>query len=165
MKRGVIIQGSARSNGDTHSFVQRLKSQTGYVVIDLKEYNIGHFDYSFENRDDDFLPLIRELLTKYDHFVLATPIYWYTMSGHMKVFLDRISDLLINEKETGRLFRSKSLSVLSVSNDDKVEDTFYVPFRNTAEYLGMEYIGASHAYTAIAEEVLEGRYKILLSSI
>ena len=111
MKRGIIIQGSARSRGDTYTATQKLRALSNFDFIDLKDYQIGHFDYNFDNKEVDFLPLIRRLLTTYEIFILATPVYWYTMSGHMKVFLDRISDLLILEKETGRLFRTKSMAV------------------------------------------------------
>ena len=161
MKKGVIIQGSARSKGDTYGFCQKLKTQSGFDFIDLKQYDIGHFDYTFSNKDDDFLPLIREILDTYELLTLATPVYWYTMSGHMKVFLDRISDLLYSEKETGRLFRTKTMSILSVSGDDQVDDTFYLPFRKSADYLGMHYAGDCHAYAGITDEALVNRFREL----
>ncbi len=80
MKQGVIIQGSARSNGDTNSYAQSLKLLSGYDLIALLD-DISHFDYSFNNANDDFLPLIKKILSSYGHIVLATPVYWYTMSG------------------------------------------------------------------------------------
>jgi multimeric flavodoxin WrbA len=162
MKNGVIIQGSARSNGDTSSYAHSLKLLSGYDLIDLLDYDIGHFDYNFNNTNDDFLPLIKKILSSYGHIVLATPVYWYTMSGHMKVFLDRISDLLYNEKETGRRFRSKAMSVLSVSNEDDIEDTFYLPFRQSAAYLGMDYLAECHACSVITNAELQNRLQRLI---
>ncbi|MCP4458779.1 MAG: NAD(P)H-dependent oxidoreductase [Cytophagales bacterium] len=38
---------------------------------------------------------------------MATPVYWYSMSGIMKVFLDRIYDVLTIEKELGRKLHGK----------------------------------------------------------
>jgi len=162
MKNGVIIQGSARSNGDTSSYAHSLKLLSGYDLIDLLDYDIGHFDYNFNNANDDFLPLIKKILSSYGNIVLATPIYWYTMSGHMKVFLDRISDLLYNEKETGRRFRFKAMSVLSVSNEDDIEDTFYLPFRQSAAYLGMDYLAECHACSVITNAELQNRLQRLI---
>jgi len=67
------------------------------------------------------------------------------MSGILKVFFDRISDLLDTEKELGRKLRTKSIAVLSSSICDHRGDTFGVPFIETATYLGMNYIGNIHA--------------------
>lgn len=142
----VVIQGSSRSNGDTSKFVKHILASRDWQHVDLLQYTIGHFDYAFNNKSDDFLPLIKDLILKHDHFVFASPVYWYSMSGVMKVFLDRFSDLLIHEKELGRKLRGKSMSVLSVSGNDDVSDSFYVPFRKSAAYLGIDYKGECHAY-------------------
>jgi len=165
MKKGVIIQGSARINGDTSTYVQQLKAMSGFEVVDLKAYKIGHFDYEFKNKDDDFHPLIKRLLTNFDIFVFATPVYWYSMSGHTKVFLDRISDLLQIDKETGRLFRGKAMAVLSVSGQDDVDTSFYVPFNQSAVYLGMRYLGKCHAFTDGEDSEIETRLKRFSDSL
>jgi hypothetical protein len=66
------------------------------------------------------------------------------MSGILKVFFDRFSDLIRVEKETGRKLRGKKMAVISNSHDNKIESTFYIPFQKSAKYLGMEYIGEAH---------------------
>ena len=107
MKKGIIIQASSRSKGNTFTMVSCLQELTGFDVIDLSTKQIGHFDYEFKNQNDDFNTLFKDIVTNYDTIVLATPIYWYTMSGLLKVFLDRISDFLKIEKEFGRQLRGK----------------------------------------------------------
>ena len=101
----VIILGSARKNGNTTKIVDEIAKESGIDVIDLNDYNISHYDYESKNREDDFLPLIRRILEEYDTLIFATPVYWYNMSGIMKVFFDRFSDLIRIEKETGRKLR------------------------------------------------------------
>ncbi|SNR24247.1 flavodoxin family protein [Flavobacterium sp. ov086] len=140
----VIILGSARKNGNTTKIVDEIVKESGIDVIDLSDYNISHYDYESKNREDDFLPLIRRILEKYDTLIFATPVYWYNMSGIMKVFFDRISDLIRIEKETGRKLRGKKIGVISNSHDDEIEDSFYIPFKKSADYLGMEYLGHAH---------------------
>ena len=54
-----------------------------------------------------FLPTIKELNSKYDTWIFVTPVYWYSMSGQMKIFLDRITDLLKWHKDEGRKIRGK----------------------------------------------------------
>lgn len=105
MKKGIIILGSSRSEGDTAIISTYLKDKTGYDLIDLNQFDIGYFNYDFKNDTDDFNGLFKKIVKEYDTLLLATPIYWYTMSGIMKVFLDRISDFLYKEKEYGRMLR------------------------------------------------------------
>ena len=81
------------------------------------------------------------------------------MSGTMKIFFDRLSDLLYKHKDWGRKLRGKSLACLSVSNSDDIEDSFYKAFRLSADYLGMTYLGQHHAWRAhqaISSEVKNG---------
>ena len=140
----VIILGSARKNGNTTKIVDEIAKESGIDVIDLSDYNISHYDYESKNREDDFLPLIRRILEEYDTLIFATPIYWYNMSGIMKMFFDRFSDLIRIEKETGRKLRGKKIGVISNSHDNEIEESFYIPFKKTADYLGMEYLGHAH---------------------
>jgi len=132
----VIIQGSSRTNGDTKFFVQELSMLCPATIIDLKDYSIGHYDYEHNNSNDDFLPLIKRLL-QYNTWIIASPVYWYSVSGLMKVFLDRISDLIQIQKNLGRQLRGKNLGVISVSDSDDVHDCFYEPLLLSAEYLEM----------------------------
>ena len=144
--RGVIIQGSSRSDGNTSKVVQEFQLKTKFDVIDLADYNISHFDYNFENADDDFNALFKKITADYDTIIFATPVYWYTMSGRLKVFMDRISDFLFNEKDIGRRLRGKSMSVISNSHENKTFEGFSMPFQESANYLGMNYLGYFHAW-------------------
>ncbi len=143
---GVIIQASSRSKGNTEKVVAFFQQQTGFDVIDLNTKNIGHFDYEFNNKDDDFNALFKQIAKKYKTIVFATPIYWYTMSGLLKVFLDRISDFLFNEKEYGRMLRGKKMAVISCGSDDEIFEGFTMPFKESSNYLGMHFLGHVHTW-------------------
>ncbi len=142
--RKVIIVGSSRSNGNTTKIVDEIAIQFNIDVINLNDYKFSYYDYESKNREDDFLPLIKLIIEKYDTLIFATPIYWYSMSGIMKVFFDRFSDLIRIEKETGRKLRGKNFAVISNSHDSEIDFDFYIPFRKSAEYLGMKYLGDKH---------------------
>lgn len=146
MTKTVILQGSSRSQGDTAKVVNYIAQQNNFDVIDLNTKTIGHFDYDYKNKDDDFLNLITEIIENYDTIIFATPVYWYSMSGILKVFIDRISDLLKIHKDLGRKLRGKNMAMLSVSNADDLKDGFNMPFYETAHYLGMHYLGDIHTY-------------------
>lgn len=140
----VIIVGSARNDGDTAALVNKLKELADWDIVDLNDYDIGFYDYEHLNRQDDFLPLIKKLIDQYDTFIFATPVYWYAMSGIMKVFFDRISDLLTIEKALGRRLRGKNMAVISTSNGNNLGESFWLPFTASAEYLGMTYLANLH---------------------
>lgn len=163
----VIILGSSRSHGDTRQVADFLAGQTGSDLIDLNDFDISYFDYEHRNAGDDFLPLMERVIANYDRIVFATPVYWYSMSAVMKTFFDRLSDLLKIRKELGRQLRGKSMAVLSCSRADDVDYDFEIPFRLSANYLGMDYLGHLHAWTeggAIAAGAM-GRIERFLPSI
>ena len=144
MSKVVFIVGSSRSDGNTMKIAQTIAQEHKIDVLNLSDYQFSYYDYENKNKGDDFLPLIQKCIKKYDTFVFATPVYWYSMSGIMKVFFDRFSDLLSIEKETGRKLRGKNMAVISNSGDDELDYDFYLPLRKSAEYLGMNYIGNQH---------------------
>lgn len=145
-KKGVLIQGSSRSNGNTQKIVSYIAKRTGFDIIDLRTKNFGSFDYEFRNTNDDFIPLIREITEKYEILVFATPVYWYAMSGIMKHFFDRITDCLIREKETGRRLRGKSMAMISCGSNSELKEGFTMPFEQSSLYLGMHYLGDLHTW-------------------
>lgn len=142
----VIILGSSSKNGETKKVVTELMRISDWELIDLNEYKISHFDYEHQNRNDDFISLMKRITENYDVLIFATPVYWYSMSGIMKVFFDRITDLLRIEKEIGRKLQNKYMAVISCSNGDNLEKNFWLPFQKSAEYLGMNYIANLHTF-------------------
>ncbi|MCG8331415.1 MAG: NAD(P)H-dependent oxidoreductase [Chitinophagales bacterium] len=166
--KGVIIQGSSRSKGDTRIAVDYLQSATGFDFVDLLDKDISAYDYTHANRGDDFIPLMEQLTSDYDLFLFATPVYWYSMSGLLKNFFDRITDCLKIEKEIGRRLRGKHMGMLSCSNDPWRIDGFELPFSASAKYLGMNYLGDVHAVvegstlTIDTQEKLDQFVKLLL---
>jgi len=155
-----IILGSSASKGNTYTACQEINNKTGADIIDLNNYSISAFDYNHENREDDFIPLMRSLVDNYETLIFATPVYWYNMSGTMKIFFDRISDLLKIEKDLGRKLRGKSMAAISCSGDDDQGEYFWQPFIKSADYLGMEYKG--HVHLVINYKVMNQQSKLKL---
>jgi len=140
----VIIVGSSRNDGDTIKLVNEVLKIANWDLINLNDFNFSYYDYENKNRNDDYLPLMKQIIETYDTLIFTTPVYWYSMSGIMKVFFDRITDLLTIEKELGRKLRRKKMAVVSCSAGDNLNELFWHPFMKTAEYLGMEYLGNIH---------------------
>lgn len=140
----IIFVGSSRSPGNTVNLARVVAEQTQATLIDLSLYDIAEYDYQFNNRDDDFLPLIKQALP-FQRIVLASPMYWYAPSARMKTFMDRISDLLHGEKELGRQLRGKQAALLGTGCDAIPAPCFEESFRLTFAYLGMKYQGMLYA--------------------
>ena len=145
MVKRILILGSSRSNGNTSKIVESLKNYLEFDVIDLNDYTFSYYDYLHENKDDDFIPLIKRII-KYDQILFATPVYWYTMSGILKVFFDRLSDCLSIEKALGRQLKNKSMSVLCCGSTEEKVEGFFLPFQLSAKYLGMHYLAEIHTW-------------------
>lgn len=164
--KAVIILGSSRTDGETRKVVDELNKDSDWDLVDLNDFEISYYDYEHANRSDDFIDLMKRIIDEYDVLIFATPVYWYSMSGIMKVFFDRITDLITIEKETGRKLRGKSMAVLSSSNGNNLEDHFWLPFKKSAEYLGMHYIADLHTYQGRfePENIADFKLKILSAS-
>ncbi len=151
----ILIQGSSRSNGNTSKIANLLKKEINMDIVHLADLEIGHYDYEYKNSNDDFPPLMKRIANDYDLIIFATPVYWFTMSGIMKAFFDRISDSLRIDKDTGRKLRGKSVAALSCGSGSDESEGFFLPFKHSAKYLGMNYIGDIHTWIGegVTEEV------------
>jgi multimeric flavodoxin WrbA len=145
MRSTIALFSSSRRGGNTGQLLDRIASELNVEVVDLARLRMTSYDYDHLNRNDDFEPLMRHVLA-HDQIIFATPIYWYTVSPAMKVFLDRCSDLLelpdlIPE---GRRLRGKNAYVVCTSICDQPAVEFLGAFRETFDYLGMRLGGVVH---------------------
>jgi GrpB-like predicted nucleotidyltransferase (UPF0157 family) len=140
-KKIVAIIGAAAGHKNTATFLRETYIENSIEVIDLNEATVPPFSYS--NGSSDIFQMIIQKAINADLLVLATPVYWYAMSGAMKDFIDRFSDLLSGEhKQLGESLYGKKLQLVSTGYDLKLPLGFEVPFSGTAIYLGMDYLGA-----------------------
>lgn len=149
MPKPIILLASSRPDGNTAKVASQLASDLRADIIDLTKFTIHPFSYDqVYPEGDDFIRLVEEEIISREQIIFASPVYWYSMSGQLKIFFDRLSDLLKSRKDLGRQLRGKRMSVLSCANDEKITDTFYAAFRLSAEYLGMEYGQEWHGWVA-----------------
>ena len=146
----LILLGSARSDGDTAKAVEELAARVGggATVVDLAAKRILPFDYDEPAQDDDFAGLA-SLMLAHRSIVFATPVYWYAMSGIMKTFFDRLSDLTSarDPERRGRQLRGRDTWLLAVGTDSELPHGFEQPFERTAGYLGMSWRGGFYVRT------------------
>jgi multimeric flavodoxin WrbA len=138
--RIMSISGSARRDGNTAKLLMAAIGSRHVHEVDLLNFSISHYDYSRMDEADGFLEIVTAMQA-HDVIVFATPVYWYSMSGRMKVFFDRFTDLVSVHKELGRGLRGKTTCLVASGTDPLLPEGFEVPFRDTSRYLGMIYAG------------------------
>lgn len=142
----IALFASSRRKGNTGQLIDCVAAALGIEVVDLGTKRISPYDYEHRNRDDDFEPLMKHILA-FDQIIFASPVYWYSVSPGMKVFLDRISDYLDlpDLLADGRRLRGKDAYVVCTSIYDEVPKPFIGAFIETFDYLGLRYRGVAHA--------------------
>lgn len=135
----LAILGTSRSGRDTHQVLTELVQDRPVDVVDLNDLTIApyHYEHAY-SADDDFAALAQRMAEAHS-LLLATPVYWYTMSAQMKVMVDRLSDLITIAKPLGRALAGKRLSFLAVGTQPQLAQGFADPFWQTAAYFDMHY--------------------------
>ena len=153
----LVILSSARKNSDTKKVVDAVFENTAHDTLDLLDYKISHFNYAKKYpADDKFISAIEKIIA-YKVLIFATPIYWYSMSGLMKVFFDRLTDVVSVRKELGRNFKGKHTFLISSGSNEKLPTGFEVPFRSSSEYLNMQY--NTYFYHSVEKDFAKIRMK------
>jgi multimeric flavodoxin WrbA len=124
----IALLSSSRRLGNTGQLIDRIALELNIEVVDLAGQRMSSYDYDHLNRNDDFEPLMKRVLA-HDQIIFATPIYWYAVSPAMKIFLDRISDLLElpDLLSEGRRLRGKKAYVVCTSISNEPSVAFMVP--------------------------------------
>lgn len=142
METQIIINSTHNKDGNTSQLIKKLYPNS--KSIKLIDYKIELYNYDEKYSDsDEFLSIISEVIN-YDKIIFATPVYWYSMSSLMKIFFDRITDLIGTQEELGRKLMGKKIEVITTSNGNNLGDNFFLPFKETAYYLHLEYIDGKH---------------------
>ena len=122
-------------------------------MLELIALRIAPFDYAAPYREDDF-PTVAQAMVARRAVVFATPVYWYAMSGPMKILFDRLTDLLLTPegRTRGRALAGGRVWVLATGTDPEAPACFTEPFRLTAEYFDMTYGG--HCYVRCGNDAV-----------
>lgn len=163
----MIIWASSRNDGNTARLIKLLNQEIDAKLINISDLNMSFYDYKHDNQEDDFIPLAEEMV-KVKLVVLVTPVYWYSMSGQMKMFIDRWSDLMTIRKDLGRELSGSQLLLVSCGSYDFPGEAFEKPIEQTTGYMDMKFEGYWHTWIEdgkalepiVLERIEEIKYKI-----
>lgn len=145
MQQTLAILGSSRSDGNTRRVLDAVLGSREVEILDLGEHPVTPYDYQHRNASDSFLPFA-EKMTRAETLLFATPVYWYSMSAQLKLFFDRLSDLVTIRKELGRALAGRRVLAVATSTTEELPAGFEVPFQRTCEYFDMHWGGCFHGH-------------------
>ncbi|WP_404447718.1 flavodoxin family protein [Sutcliffiella horikoshii] len=146
----VVIYGGSRKQGNTETLTKHAIQGMEVEEIYLNNHNIlpiidmRHDVEGFQNRNDDYNTIIERIL-QHDTLIFATPIYWYSMSGTMKNFIDRWSHSMrdANFPDFKERMSTKAAYVIAVGGDSPSMKGLPMieQFKYIFEFMGMEFKG------------------------
>jgi multimeric flavodoxin WrbA len=150
MKTITVIDGGTRPNGNSAILTNQVIEGLSVEKILLRDYTIypiidmRHALEGFQNRNDDYPTIIDQVLAG-DILIFSTPIYWYSMSGLMKNFVDRWSQSLrdANYPDFKAKMSTKKAYVIGVGGDNPhVKGLPMIQqFQHIFEFMGIEFGG------------------------
>ncbi|KAB2334502.1 flavodoxin family protein [Cytobacillus depressus] len=168
-----VIYGGTRPNGNTEMLTDYVIQDIIAEKIYLKEYNIEpiidmrHSKDGFQERNDDYNSIIEQILLN-DIFIFSTPIYWYSMSGTMKNFIDRWSQTLRDPKypDFKNKMASKKAFVIAVGGDaPRIKGLPMIQqFNYIFDFMGIEFAGYIIGSGNKPEEVIQDKEAIFAAT-
>ena len=150
MKTIAVIDGGTRPNGNTAILTDQVIEGLSVAKILLRDYTVfpiidmRHDSGGFKKREDDYHTIIDQILP-HKILIFSTPIYWYSMSGLMKNFVDRWSHSLRDSDypDFKAQMAKKTVYVIAVGGDNPhVKGLPMIQqFQHIFDFMGIEFGG------------------------
>lgn len=117
MSKILFMNASPNKDGSTVRIATHLLKGFEYDTIKMSNYNISQFGAI---REGDQMKDMLNIIKNYDTLVIGTPIYFYTVSGILKTFIDRL--YLLDETQ---ILKGKKLYFFAqgYAPDEETENT------------------------------------------
>ncbi|MCM2535794.1 flavodoxin family protein [Neobacillus pocheonensis] len=145
-----VIYGGTRQNGNTELLTEQVVQGIVTEKIYLRDHTIlpiedmRHSQDGFQERNDDYNSILDRIMP-HNILLFATPIYWYSMSGTMKNFIDRWSQTLRDPKypDFKNKMASKKAFVIAVGGDDPTIKGLPMiqQFKHIFDFMGTDFEG------------------------
>ena len=135
MEKILFVNSSPNKDGNTYRIGEELLKDKEHDVLQMADYRISQYGQVF---DDDGMKDVLKEIDKYDILVIGSPVYWYTVGGMLKTFIDRL--YMLPEAEA---LRGKKLYLFAQGSAPSSDTVKAIEFlSNRLSYLmGMELKG------------------------
>jgi len=154
-KRVVVLLGSPKKRGNSAVLAERIAAGARAAGAEVETFYIQGMDvrpctacegcHQPESTGcviDDDMRSLYPALRKADALVLATPIYWFTMSAQLKTALDRCYALM---GQAGHAFKGRRVALAMAYGGDDPFDSGCVnairTFQDAFRFVGAEIVG------------------------
>jgi multimeric flavodoxin WrbA len=131
MERIVFMNGSPNKRGNTFRIREEILKGVSHDILQMADYKVNQYDQVYE---DDQMSEIFKKIENVDTIVIGSPVYWYTVSGMVKTFIDRL--YLLPEAE---ILKGKNLYFFaqgSAPDEATVKSIIFLASR-VSELMGM----------------------------
>jgi len=145
-----VIYGGTRENGNTEYLAEKAIGDLMVDKIFLRDYSIlpivdyRHSPEGFPIVEDDY-DLVIDRALSHDTWVFVTPIYWYSMSGTMKNFIDRWSQTMRDDRYPGfreQLAEKRAFVIAAGGDHPKVKGLpMILQFQHIFNFFGTQFEG------------------------
>lgn len=99
MSKIIFMNGSPNKNGNTFRIGEELLKNKSHDVLHMVDYRVDQ--YGVVTEADEIAKLLKQLEDK-KTIVIGAPVYWYTVGGILKTFIDRLYMLPESEVLKGK---------------------------------------------------------------
>lgn len=134
MAKILFMNASPNNNGATVSIAQKILKDYSYDIMQMSNYNVSQYGAV---RDNDEIKDMLNIIGNYDTLVIGTPVYFYTVSGILKTFIDRL--YLLEETE---ILKGKKLYFFAqgYAPDKETENTINYLITKMANLFGLDLV-------------------------
>jgi len=149
----LVLKGSPRENGNSNTLARQLEKGAREAGAEVESLMLHHMDIRPCDACDtcqetgvcivkDDMQKIYPLLERADAVVIASPIYWFTISAQAKLCIDRWYAL---ETPDGNKLRGKQFGILLAYGDSDLYTSGGInaihTFESMCRYIGAEIAG------------------------
>ena len=164
----LVVQGSPRKKGNSIALANQIAkgaesvgAETESIYLHDKKISACHACYACQRPDstgcaidDEMQPIYKKLIDA-DCWIIASPVYWFTMSAQTKLFLDRGLFALFGYKKDV-LARKRIAIAMSYGDTDAFNSgcvNALRTFQDAFNYAGADIIGMVYGSAEKAGEI------------
>ncbi len=167
----VIIKGSPRENGNSAVLADQVEAGARAAGAQVESFYLHGMDIAPCDACDachggayggciveDDMQEIYPALEEADALVIASPVYWFTVSAQTKLFMDRCYAMVDGE---GYKLRGKEIGIVMSFGDSDPFDSGAVnafrTFQDAYRYVGAEIVGYVYGHASDPGEIRENK--------
>ena len=132
VKKILFMNCSPNKNGNTFQTGEKILKGKEHEILQMVDYRISQYGQVYP---DDQISEVLSKISTFDVLVIGSPVYWYTVGGLLKTFIDRL--YMLDEAEA---LRGKKLYFFAQgsSPDEKTIESITFLANRLSYLMGMD---------------------------